>query len=171
MKQGSPPKCMTQKKKRKRGGTDWAGSKAKRRREARKKLQQEKTLVKPHLVEMELEEGEASPISCGIDQIVECRDESIGSPSAVVSNRLRTMSDQQRTKRAGGRACLGNMNVQSWLEREFEDNHLQIAVEESGLNIGCGLKEVRNAMDCRNVISSSSVTLTFSKDFPYVVHL
>lgn len=154
MKQGSPPKCMTQRKKRKRGGTDFSNSKAKRRREARRRLQQESRLRVTLTNEIELDEGQESLKNSGIDQIVECQGDSKASPKAPTSDRLKTMSDQQRSKRVGDRGSRGNKNVQSWLEKEFGVEHLQIAVEGYEEYDGCVLKEVRNTMDCHNVFTS-----------------
>jgi hypothetical protein len=132
MKQGAPSKNVTPKKKKRRGQTDWAGTKAKRRKEARKRLLLARStpITQPEVDSEDV--GVTSRKHCSINKLslgsihegVDKNQEGKELGDTLSLDRSDPMSDHQR--RRGDRNCLSNVNVWSWLDNNYNEGHLEI---------------------------------------------
>ena len=153
MKQGAPSKNVTPKKKRRRGQTDFSGTKAKRRKEARRRLLQASLLPSTprELGVVDSDDGglksrkvcsinklTLGSIDEGLEEDQTCRE--LGETLPV--EWTDPMSDQKR-RRQGDRSTRSEMNVLSWLDNNYNEGHFNIANDVLDIQSGDHRNEVK----------------------------
>lgn len=154
MKEGAPSKIVIPKKKRRLGQTDFSGTKAKRRKEARRRLLHESLLPGTPRKQPQVDAddgGLKSRKHCSINKLtldsidegIEKDQECKGLEETLPSDRTDPMSNQQQRKRQSDRCTRSNMNVRSWLDSSYDEGHFKIADDDFNIDSACLLNKVR----------------------------